>query len=128
MATTLKENRAKWTEALRSGDYRQVVGTLSEPMSLPDDNMYEERILGYCCLGVLCRVFEQNNPRVIEHDLQGNALGEYEHVMEWVGLKESDGGYRGNDTSLAVLNDDNLWDFEDIADFIDTNPEGLFTE
>jgi hypothetical protein len=37
--------KAKWIEALRSGEYRQAQGSLHD-----QDNG------GYCCLGVLCKV------------------------------------------------------------------------
>lgn len=48
-----KELRDKWVAALRSGEYKQVVGSLKT-----ND--------GYCCLGVLCEVanIEQPGPRL----------------------------------------------------------------
>ena len=38
----------EWVDALESGNFRQVTGTLAEPKG--------SKSLGYCCLGVLCRV------------------------------------------------------------------------
>lgn len=43
MASMPKELKAKWIEALRSGKYKQTIGTLCD-----------ER--GHCCLGVLMEV------------------------------------------------------------------------
>lgn len=37
-----KKQKAKWLKALRSGEYKQTVGTL-----------YDEKTQGFCCLGVL---------------------------------------------------------------------------
>lgn len=44
-----KSVRAKWVAALRSGEYQQTTGVLTEVNGLDD-------ALGYCCLGVLCEL------------------------------------------------------------------------
>jgi len=41
------EVKAKWLQALRSGEYRQARDTLRSPNN------------GYCCLGVLCDVYNK---------------------------------------------------------------------
>lgn len=40
-----KELKAKWVEALRSGDFKQTQSVLHDPQNN-----------SYCCLGVLCKV------------------------------------------------------------------------
>ena len=41
----IKENRAEWCAALRSGDFKQIYGCLK----IQDK--------GYCCLGVACELY-----------------------------------------------------------------------
>lgn len=48
METNVKENRAKWVAALRSGEFKQTTGSLKD--------YYD---IGYCCLGVGCVVFQK---------------------------------------------------------------------
>ncbi len=46
----MKKNIAtKWVKALRSGKYKQGYGRLHDPESN-----------GYCCLGVLCKIYEKD--------------------------------------------------------------------
>jgi hypothetical protein len=75
----------KWVKALRSGKYEQISGKL-------------ERKGGFCCLGVLCKVAEENGKRVnktAEGKLWGGSLSHHPAVLDWAGLK----------TSMAILND-----------------------
>lgn len=49
-----KEDRTKWLEALRSGEYKQSHGVL-----------YNESQNGYCCLGVYCHVKGVDNDSLL---------------------------------------------------------------
>ncbi|MDG4783270.1 hypothetical protein O7614_26780 [Micromonospora sp. WMMD961] len=109
--------KARWTAALRSGDYGQTTGTLRRG----DD---------FCCLGVLCDIAVKDG--VIEEPTAGEVSNTYWYeghsaalplaVVEWSGIVENDPtpetGARGN-PSLAELNDDYGLTFPQIADVID---------
>lgn len=76
---TLNRDRIQlWLEALRSGEYRQVHGTLGSEG-------------GYCCLGVACEVAIKNGPvvnrrldGVVSYDGSSNLLPN--SVVDWFGL------------------------------------------
>jgi len=122
---SVQENRKKWIEALRSGEYRQTKEVLCDG----DGN--------YCCLGVLCNMYERETGKVLPSNNSGvynvyeDTLEELPEVMEWVGLKEVTGGFKRKDDlpdiCLAGLNDECDWNFHQIADLIESEPEGLFT-
>lgn len=121
---SVKENRAKWVEALRSGEYKQ-------------GDTYLKMLDKYCCLGVLCDVYEKETGNILEKD-EGGGYKVYEEtlenlsqVQEWVGLESSEGAFQARESipakALTVLNDDySEWDFDKIADLIESEPEGLF--
>lgn len=98
--------KAKWTEALRNGRYKQTIGTLKDEV-------------GYCCLGVLCNValkgewdaddnFQPEDAAFLENALNDSQLLE-------LGLTSD------QQTSLIALNDDDRDSFEAIAIWIDEN-------
>ncbi len=122
---TLVERRKALTTALRSGKYKQTTGMLQ--------NQY-----GYCCLGVACAVFEElTGGELLKQELELN-----QHVLVGVSLLPSVRdfyGFSGGSGeihyteavpawSLIDLNDDLSWTFEQIADLIDSNPQGLWTD
>jgi len=123
---TPKEARQKWTEALRSGEYEQ--GTYG----LQDES-------GCCCLGVACNVMracEGDIALLRTKDGENIRFGEQLHgayapveVVEWLELATLHGRFLPVDceqhTSLVGMNDNKV-SFEYIADFIDSNPEGLW--
>ena len=107
------EVKAKWTEALRSGDYEQGMGALKHK--------------GYCCLGVLGDLYKQSHPNVewTPDEDRGHVLtidGQPSSncflpvvVCVWAELDQhADVGGR----SLASRNDSGS-SFEQIADLID---------
>jgi hypothetical protein len=116
---TTAEARKLWVEALRSGDYPQTTGTLRDEH-------------GYCCLGVACEIAVQNGvikPATATCGLRyvyGYADGVLPRsVKQWLGLATADGGFLTYDrTSLARMNDAGA-PFEDIADVIEREPDGL---
>lgn len=84
------EVKELWTKALRSGDYKQTMGTLHRTATDVD-----LRPSGFCCLGVLCDVAVKQGvipePTFDEddgtHDF-GDMDFNYppEAVLEWAGL------------------------------------------
>jgi len=120
MATeSQKELRKKWVEALRSGQYKQTVGVLYDGT-------------GYCCLGVACKVMgvepETRNNNFYFDD-QNSVLSI--NAADKLGLKDCNGEFGTDDTiltgSLTTMNDDGMT-FEQIADMIEYEPEGLFND
>ena len=102
-----------WVKALRSGEYKQTTETLQ------DDG-------GYCCLGVLCRVGEKGDVTTDSEDdmLGGDTLEDQPDILEWSGMNSSEGKFGASDT-LAVLNDEGSYDFDQLADVIEKEWEQL---
>ena len=129
------EIRARWTAALRSGQYEQGLEALRQ---VTEDGGYE-----FCCLGVLCELAAVEGVTEAAYDEDEGAWaydGESAYlpprVAEWAGLPltEDDSGVgrrwslprvmtpQGEET-LVALNDELRWDFARIADAIDgTDP------
>jgi hypothetical protein len=105
MNKTLKD---KWVAALRSGQYRQA----KEYLHVPN--------LGYCCLGVLCDIYDDTK-------WTDNAHTQYNFgtmtrctypTLGWldeIGLSDNDAEY------LTILNDNENKTFDEIAGWIETN-------
>lgn len=120
--------KALWVNALRSGQYKQISGSLCKVVN--GDACY-------CALGVLCdihRVHHRNNGSEIAFDWDGNHydwertyLGADsslpETVREWAGLLCNDPPVRwdGEVSSIVGLNDDKKFSFNDIADLIEAD-------
>lgn len=108
----MKANRKAWVEALRSGAYEQATETLTAGG-------------GYCCLGVACKVMGKSNDELRDHD----NLGGLPEVRAFFGIAESDGGYTADGVSRCLAEDnDKGASFSEIADTIESEPEGLFTD
>jgi hypothetical protein len=108
------EIKARWTAALRSGEYQQSTEYLH----------YKN---GYCCLGVLCELAVQDNiipPAINLGDSWAYDGAEKllpDKVIAWAGLHEDDPAVKFNfETGLAELNDDGH-DFNELADLIDNH-------
>lgn len=123
---TPKEVRQKWTAALRSGDYVQGKRFLHKK----DE---------FCCLGVLCELAVKEGvipPPVQEEDyyLYDGRTGRLPWpVRDWAGLSSDAGGYHKegelqNSTYLTRDNDSYNLNFNQIADIIDSEPEGFLRE
>ena len=106
-----KENRKKWVEALRSGEYRQGSGSL---------RTYDDK---FCCLGVLADLGKQD---IAVND----EFPSPKFARDFVGMRTCSGDFRKNriDGALWECNDERGWDFDQIADLIESEPEGLFLE
>lgn len=121
-----KEARRLWVEALRSGEYKQGTGKL--------ETRTDEGELTNCCLGVACRAAHKWGVFVdmAGERILGNYLDSQPSVKEWLGLKDCRGFYKINcwDTlnCLAYDNDIHGLSFHEIADIIESEPEGLFDD
>lgn len=120
----MNDNAKLWVAALRSGEYTQCAGRLhlKEPES-------------YCCLGVACDLFRRAGNEININD--SGPYVEYNHfsavpprrVQRWLGLNEQDGEFydkAGDLCNLTRLNDVHSWSFKQIADLIESEPEGMF--
>jgi hypothetical protein len=125
-----KEAREIWIKALRSGVFKQGQSYLSRKTSSGD-------VLN-CCLGVACELYLIHEPdggleksidengidgTFITYDLMPGSLPD--KVKNWLGLADRAGVYNQGDCALTADNDDGK-SFEDIADIIESEPEGLF--
>lgn len=108
------EIRAQWTDALRSGRYKQGNGYLHRG----DDS--------YCCLGVLCDLAVKAGAITAPANLLDawtyDGYPDYlpESVRDWAGLTSGNPVVRRNGLAmlLANVNDDDV-PFAEIADLID---------
>ena len=120
----MNENAKKWVAALRSGEYKQCKGRLQR-----DD--------AYCCLGVATKLYLDEHPNCglmtyKDGKLQGGTLDA--NVRLWLGLNTIRGGsnhkvvdaQRKPHFTLTGFNDHCDMDFNEIADIIESEPEGLF--
>lgn len=120
----LKQHRKDFVAALRSGKYQQTIGALK-------DN------LGYCCLGVACEVsgcvatprqtetgkYSYNTfTGILPDDISAGVLTR--HAQEYFGFATSTGHY--GLANLMKHNDQDHWSFDQIADLIESEPEGMF--
>jgi hypothetical protein len=114
----INENMKKVLVALRSGEYQQTKCKLQDSY-------------GHCCLGVMCDVYEKETGVKLRRDtdnyINGYSLVFIQEVQQWVGLTDTHGTFMSPSKpySLATMNDLEDKTFLEIADFIETEPEGL---
>lgn len=87
-----QELKAKWVEALRSGEYKQCKGTLFDGVA-------------YCCLGVLCKVAGRD--------------GDWRAWSFQPFLQGAHGLTRAQAEACADLNDGDGKTFAEIAEYIE---------
>jgi hypothetical protein len=112
--------RQLWVKELREGGHTQGRGAL----------LHKGR---FCCLGVACLVYERETGNSLPRNNEGEFLaasliGQYQVVSEWLGLEHKSGLFTRDGTlptSLAAINDRGK-SFAEIADIIESEPEGLF--
>ena len=116
--------KAKWLEALRSGEYAQAKGALKDDLD-PDDPTK----VGYCCLGVLCELARQEGG--VLNSVSKSFTGTYNYdgesgllpysVQRWSGLNDSSPEYQNEDGEYIWLTDlnDNGKTFAELADIIE---------
>lgn len=113
---TQKENRAAWVVALRSDNFKQCSERLHDGS-------------GYCCLGVgavVCGfkpIKSDLHPDRFDVDGSVSILNTSAELLgiDAVGSYTKDGQFR----SLALDNDKHGMTFSEIADIIESEPEGL---
>jgi hypothetical protein len=110
--------RARWTAALRSGEYDQGQRALYDGSA-------------FCCLGVLCDLAVRDKVLMPPRHSPLDGAWSYdgrpdllpETVLGWAGLGSSNPevlvGADPGLTDLTTLNDDDGWSFAQIADAID---------
>lgn len=119
----LNENAKKWVEALRSGEFEQGRGCLCKNKR-------------YCCLAVGIVIAQRNGVHVREATsmtgkvaFDDDAYYVPEAVRKWLGLASFSGSYGENRSrGLDSDNDSMGFSFSQIADIIESEPEGLFVE
>jgi hypothetical protein len=105
--------KKKWLEALRSGQYVQTTGALCHTGDSGDS---------FCCLGVLCNLRAEESKTLYWEEagvypwmsltFQGADGLPPTSVFKWAGLERFDAD------TLASMNDDRGYSFEEIADWI----------
>ena len=131
----MNNNAKLWVENLRSGEYKQLKGHLS------DDE-------AYCCLGLACELAIKNGLNITRTcvTVDGYNLIAFGHqtktlpyeVAAWLGFrvgdvvgsftKENDGDTLNSDSEcLSRLNDSGK-SFAEIADVIEANQDKLFVK
>lgn len=106
----------RWVAALRSGEYRQGKFVLRN-----GDH--------FCCLGVLCDLYSQDHPEVIEKDFsKGTFLNRSftlpDEVADWAGMESTNGTLWTQEKCLSYLNDTGA-SFDSLASLIETYREEL---
>ena len=124
---SIKENRKKWVAALRSGEYKQGNGYLCK--------MNGQGEFRFCCLGVLCEIAGAQKNDELHGEKKviiSYGTGAFEsaacaprEAMDFVGLDDEFGSFGAE--SLSKLNDTGF-NFEQIADIIESEPEGMFDD
>lgn len=113
----LGQNQKLWVEALRSGEYEQCTNELCTNDGAGTNY--------YCCLGVANELFNLN--------AQDNETLDGTNYAEVLGLFDSEGAIQGDEDeleslSLLEMNDSDGKSFIEIANFIEANPELVFTK
>lgn len=120
----IKENRQKWLDALRSGNYKQGMSYLH----YIDNKSNEHR---YCCLGVACDVakiqdwkemYRTPDSSVYSYDSSYGVLSF--DMKEWIGSHKYDPAIcydpnLGNWRAATYLNDGEGFTFSRIADALE---------
>ena len=112
----LNENAKKWVAALRDPNTKQIKGAL-------------ETSEGHCVLGVPCRLYADEHPDWSVEvgkstNFDGNAFFLPRIVQDWLGLAGRGGGM--DDGRFLLLLSDGGMSLPDLADLIESEPEGLF--
>jgi len=105
-----KDVKAQWVKALRSGKYKQTKGVL-------------KNMQGFCCLGVLCDLYDSTKWEEKRNSEAYDFLDETEMppkiVSQWAGLDAAQTAEPSNKT-LYDLNDENDGpNFVEMADIIE---------
>lgn len=102
----LQKNIKIWVKALRSGKYQQDTSQLQTKM-------------GFCCLGVACEIFSHDPIRTSDGRLTGGFPYTYRGAPLWLEKINDDFGNRVQGFILSVLNDEEKFTFNEIADCLE---------
>ena len=114
-----KEIAEKWVAALRSGEYKQLVGQLASAQRTE-----------HCCLGVLCELAIKDDVDLVVEDVDGATLyggaqtSLPSRVLNWAGMSSKVGEFNDGSEHLAAANDVGV-PFATIADTIERRWEEL---
>lgn len=111
--TMNKKIKAKWIKALKSGDYKQGTGQLRDK----DNN--------FCCLGVLCNLYAQDNPEVAKHETDPQKFKDCFSFPPDIVSSDYAGLDYEVESVLAVMNDQQGKSFKQIANWISKNIKGV---
>jgi hypothetical protein len=105
--------KAKWVEALRSGDYQQTTGTLRDGDS-------------FCCLGVLCDISGAGRWEPVERasarpHLHQYVIGENYNQQYLPAALKAPNGLSDNIVDPLMDMNDSGNTFKQIADYIEKN-------
>jgi len=120
----------KWVKALRSGEYLQCTGSLTEKDEQGNDT--------FCCLGVLTNLYVQENgiSKLKLDNSKGNGLSFWDFneefdsylcdpIRKWAGMRSNKGDlFLSGLDPLYEQNDDGK-SFSEIADIIEEKYEEL---
>lgn len=99
-----KDKIQTWCDALRSGEYKQTKGALQDSV-------------GFCCLGVAIDLFNPKHPKMGEH-YDGGYPRKLNNDPKWlIDIDEDTVKHMG--ISLADLNDESRFTFDEIADVLE---------
>ncbi len=123
----VEQNVKRWLQALRSGRYQQTTKDLCN-------------LQGHCCLGVACEIFKRDLGLRKHKAPNGQDRWSYRYnnyhfdlppdVQDSLGLSTRSGHFDQivniPYVNLSDINDCSGTDFRGIADFIESQPKGLF--
>lgn len=108
--------KARWLEALRSGEYQQGKDQLSVGEQHATE-FSEARGVSYCCLGVLAKVCAMG----CEMNLCTIPFGDFRQVIVdcGMGMEDTEDAQKRVQDALATLNDSDEYSFLQIAEVIE---------
>lgn len=113
----LNDNAKKLVKALRSGKYKQGQDWLRIGNT-------------FCCLGVACDLYRKEFGT--KWDKRDMFFGEDTvlpiEVQEWFGFSDEEGSWSKEDHCSLISMNDMGKSFKEIADKIESEPEGLFVK
>ena len=118
----MNDNARKWVAALRSGEFEQAQGRLKDGDA-------------YCCLGVACELYIRETgvgswderSSFLNGDGRAYSAVLPDELQTWLGVRADVASYAEGVCALTIDND-NGKTFTEIADIIESEPEGLFIQ
>ncbi len=121
----LNDEAKKWVAALRSGKFKQGRTSLVIRKKTKNGTLAKKKAVSYCCLGVAERVVGKKTIANI-----GSKKSIADETRQKLNLASISGVFKLNNsntyTSLVHCNDQQKLSFSQIADIIESEPEGLF--